>query len=316
MNRDRTARELERRYQEAIYSTRQDIVTPLQYEQMLTVIAHFMQYMNEDSILRRAVKRLTGEKKYAKADEEITAQANELIKRLNVDSNKLRRIAKRKSIPIEVAANASGRIPDNQRFALTLRSVNIFLQQEERDINSIPEHLGNLRVMVWALRKQGVGDRTLKAFSDPYTPLQNEFAQKLRLNKLYENYLRLNDYKALEDVRRFIYQEMTDQMEQIVFLSVDNDDLIDYSHTKQYDKDELESAKLRQIEYYGNILRFHNYIVDELEDIPFYLKFSRWMFANFGSTLVSVLLIVGVYFVAIWLGAPIDPEKLTTWLLK
>jgi hypothetical protein len=310
VNRDRTSKELERRYQEAVYSTRQEIKTPQEYEQMLTVIAHFMQFMTESRILRNAVKRLTNEKKNVKLDYEISEQSKVLLDRLKLDSTKLERIARRNGVPIVINDSLTGRIPDEHRFALILHSVRVFLEQDEQSVSLIPEQLGNLRVMVWSLRSQGVSERTLRPFTDPYTPLQNDFAQKLRQNNLYKNYLRLNDYNILEDVRQFIYQEMSDQSKQMVFLMVDNDDLIDFSHTKQYDRNEIESAKARQIEYYGNILRFHNYIVDDLENTPVYVKVGRWLFNNFGSTFVSVLLILAVYYTLIWLGVPIDSDRI------
>lgn len=314
MNRDRTFKELERRYREAVQSTKEEIKTPLQYEQLLTVIAHYMQFMSEKSVLRKAVDKLTKEKKLVKTDKDIADEADTLVTLLKTDRDKLVKIAKRKNIPIEVVPSPGGRIPEEQRFALTLSSIDSFLAHDDREISEIPKHLGNLRVMVWALRKQGVSERTLKPYTDPYSPQQEGFSKKLLLNKLYKNYRRLDDYRILESVREFIYREMSDQNEQLAFLMLDNDDLIDFSNTKTYDDAELESAKQRQIEYRGNILRFHNYLIDELENTPTHIKIGRWLFNNFGSTFVSVLLIVAAYYGLIWLGVPIDPDKLISLL--
>lgn len=316
MNRYRTSKELERRYQEALLRTKDVIETPLQYEQMLVTISHYMQFLTTNRLLRGAVKRLTGEKKAVKTDKEIAAQAAELIAKIKQDRDKLVEIAQKKGVPIVLDPAIKGRVPDNYLFSVTLGGIDEFLGQSDRDVSQIPKHLGNMRVMVQRLRKQGVSERSLKPHIDPYSPLQNEFAKKLRLHQLYTNYLRLDDYKVLEDVRRYIYQEMTDWEEQIVFLSVDNDDLIDYSHTKQYDSYELDNAKQRQIEYAGYLMRLHNYLVDYIDKLPFRVRLGRWLFANFGSTLVSVLLIVGLYFLALWVGIPIEPEKLISWFLK
>lgn len=316
MNRDRTFKELERRYQEAVQSTKEEIRTPLQYEQLLTVIAHYMQFMSEKSVLRKTVDKLTKEKKLVKTGKDLIDEAATLVTLLRTDRDNLVKIAKRKSIPIEVLPSIGGRIPEEQRFALTLGSVDSFLTHGDREISEIPKHLGNLRVMVWALLKQGVSERTLKSYIDPYSPLQESFSKKLLLNKLYKNYRRLDDYRILENVREFIYREMSDQNEQLSFLMLDNDDLIDFSNTKKYDDTELESVKQRQIEYRGNILRFHNYLIDELENTPTYIKIGRWLFNNFGSTFVSVLLIVAAYYGLIWIGVPIDPDKLIGLLKK
>jgi hypothetical protein len=316
VNRDRTSKELERRYQEAVLRTKDVIETPLQYEQMLVSISHYMQFLTANRLLRGAVKRLTGEKKAVKTDKEIATEAAELIARIKQDRDKLVEIAQKKGIPIILDPEIKGAIPENYLFAVTLGGVDEFLGQDDREVSQIPKHLGNMRVMVQRLVRQGVSKRDLKPYADPYSPLQNEFAKKLRLHQLYTNYLRLDDYKVLEDVRRYIYQEMTEWEEQIVFLSVDNDDLIDYSHTKQYDRDELYGAKQRQIEYAGYLMRLHNYLVDYIDKLPFMVRMWRWLFANFGSTFVSVLIIVGLYFLALWAGLPIEPEKLIDWFLK
>ena len=317
MSREREIKELERRYQEAVYSTREEITSPLQYEQMLTVISHFMQYLTENRALRKAVKHLTQEKHSVNKDKAVATQSDILIELLKTDSDKLLKIASRKKVPTEIAPTEGGRIPDDQQFALTLSAVKEFLANDDREIGEIPKQLGNLRMMVWALEKQGVSKRTLKPFSDPsYTQRQNDFAKKLKLNKLHKNYLRLDDYGTLEDVRKFIYQEMTDQYDQLVFLVAGNDDLIDFSHTKEYDQHERGSAKQRQIEYFGNLLRLHNYLIDELENLPLRMRVWNWLFANFGSSLASVVIILIVYYFALWLGAPIDLSKLTSWLSR
>jgi hypothetical protein len=314
MTRERTLKELEKRYREAVASTQQEITTPLQYEQMLTVIAHFMRFISEKKLLKKAVGKI--QKAHTKVKEVLDEDEKKLLELLESESKKLTKIAKRKKVLTEIPTSQVGSVPQDQKFAFALNSVNEFLAKEEKHMSEIPRHLGNLRVMVWALKDQGVSNRTLKPFEDPYTPLQNDFSKKVKLGDLYRDYLRLDDYMILEDVRKFIYQDMPDVNDQIVFLIVDNDDLIDYSHTKKYDARELLAAKQRQTEYYGNVLRLYNYLTDELENVPFITRVWNWMFMNFGPTFVSVLLILGIYLLALAIGVPIDPDKVTGWLIR
>lgn len=312
--REHVLKVLERRYSEVIVLAKSPIATPGQYNRFLSNLAHYLQYLTKNRLTKRALSKLLHRKTLVNLEKTLLSEKDEIIKKLTADQAKLAKLAKNKGLLSKNTkpSTNSSKLSDKQTFALRFNELSEFIEAKEHSMRDLPNQIGNLRTIVETLRQMGIGERSLKPLADSYGTLQDEFAKKLVLLEVFGDYLRQNDYKELDRVRRYIYQE-ADSGEVQRLLS-DNYDLIDATFNKNYDQKDLANVRQKVEEYSNHLQRLHNYMIDVLEIEPVSERLRKWSLQHFGPTLVSLVIILALYtaLTAIF-GFTIDVDTIKQW---
>lgn len=123
---------------------------------------------------------------------------------------------------------------------------------------------------------------------------------------VHADYMRIEDYRALETVWREVYQE-SNQDELLMFH-------LEYGHLFEKNHNYYVRQQTEADDFVGkhvtHLQRVHNFLVDSLEDMPFREKFLRWTLEHFGPTLASLILLILLWLVLHWIGVDINLDDL------
>ncbi|HEU5004737.1 MAG TPA: hypothetical protein VFT49_01480 [Candidatus Saccharimonadales bacterium] len=315
-NRDKIINELTRRYEEVLRRSESRLKNDEDARQFISLIAHYINYIKQDELTEEAITKLFKNKEALASDQVLIDEADKIIVQLRKDRNKVVKFAAKQGIdtgPYQFNTSSTAQqITLDKEVSFNLSFLDNFLKlpSDHQRVSDLPNQIGHFRSIIFATTQLAGETRALTKLKSDYSDISNEFAKKLKMQGVYLNYLRIEDYQALEVVWREVYQE-SDHDEQFIFHFMYGD-LFEKNRTfspgQQNDANEFVSK------YMSHLQRVHNYLIDGLENAPSSEKFVKWLVEHFGPTLASVIIILVIYVILRHLGLKIDINSLKNWV--
>lgn len=308
-NRTKIVSELSRRYEEVLRRAENNVTNDEEATQFLTLLAHYMEYVKKNEITKDATAKLFKQKDLLASDAVLIKEAEDIIEQLNIDKAVLVRFAKSKNIKTDNYKFKNGqRITGDIEFSYYLNHLDEYLDlpSDAQSISDIPRTISNLLSMNFIAQTQGSKTKKLTEMRNKYIELQNEYSKKLKLEGVYIDYLRIEDFRALELVWKEVYHE-GEASELLLFH-------FEYGHlfekNRYFSDGQLTDAKDFVARHVTHIQRLNNYLIDSIEDVPKLEKFGLWTVEHFGPTLFSLIIIIILYYFLNWIGIKIDLNTL------
>jgi hypothetical protein len=312
-NRPKLANELTRRYEEAIRHAENGVSDDEEATQFISLLAHYIQYVKKNDLTKAATEELFVQKELMSSDEKLVKEAEEIIEQMKKDRAKLIRYAKSKNISTDNYQFKNAQmITGDIEFAYNLTHLNddfLNLPDDQQYITELPRAISHLLSMNWVAQNQGGETKKLGEMRKYYLELQTTYEKKLKLQGVFMDYLRIEDYKALNTVWKEVYREGNEE-DLFIFH-------FEYGHlfekNRHYSGGQLTEAKDFVGRFITHLQRFHNYLIDSIEDVPRAEKFLLWTVQHFGPTLVSVIIIILLYIFLNWIGIKIDLDTIKSY---
>ena len=314
-NRDKATNELTRRYEEVLRKSESGIHNDEEAQQFISLVAHYINYVKRNKLTQDAVSALFKNKEALASDQVLIDEADKIIAQLKIDRDKVARYANRHNIDtgryqFDTSGVAQQITLDKEvSFNLSFLDDYLNLPSDQQRVSDLSSQIGHFRSMVFAVAQLANETKTLKKLKTDYLDISNDFAKKLKMQGVYLDYLRVEDYQALELVWREVYQE-GDRDERIMFHLLYGDLFEKY---RTFSQDQQREADNFVAKHMTHLQRFHNYLTDELEDIPATEMFAKWFVEHFGPTFVSLVLIIFIYLILHRLDSKIDINTVKSW---
>jgi len=312
-DRPKVTNELSRRFDEVQRRSEKGINNDEEAQQFISLLAHYVQYVKENDLTKQAVERLFKRRDLLAGDKVLIEEADKIIEQMKEDRAKLISYAKRKGISTDNYQFQNGQMITGEiEFSFNLKHLNDYLDlpSDQQLISELPRSIGDLLSMNFVAQQQGGETKALKAMRQKYLDIQNEYSKKLKLQGVFLDFLRVEDFRAVEQVWKEVYAEGVGDELLIFHLS--------YGHlfekNRHYSGGQQAEANDFLDKHMTHLLRFHNYLMDTLEDVPKRERFYKWTMEHFGPTFVSVLLIFAIYLILYWLGIKIELDTIKSFL--
>jgi hypothetical protein len=297
--REKILQELNRRSSEISWFKDQDIVSQDDIQSFFSGIADYINYIKLQPTLNKFVEELKEDNLFKAVDEQLINDGNQIIDKVKADFKKIKSFIRRKKIKIlkwnEIFPGSGVHTLDtNQSISLAYRQVEDFLNKENQFIGDIPNLISNL----WSLLGRF-------EISDSYHEVYRSYEEKLKDKNILVHYLRLEDYQKLNEVWLYYYDKSV-KLSHFGFMFYE---LLDEKRTVySLSVEQLKLIKDNKTKYLLWLHRFHNYLIDRLEETYWLEEASIWVWENFGRTVVSLFLIIVILWILKFLGvsAPIE----------
>lgn len=315
-NRDKTTNELTRRYEEVLRKSDGGIHNDEDAQQFISLVAHYVYYVKKSNLTQKAVTKLLAQHELLASDKVIVDEAEKLINQLAKDRKRVVAFAKKHGINTGIYEfNTTGvaqQITKDKEvsFHLTFLDTYLNLPSDQQLVSELPQQFSRLESIIFAITQQVAETKMLKDLRSNYKVISKDFDKKLKMQGVYLDYLRIEDYKAIELIWREVYHE-GDPNELLMFYFVYGD-LFEKNRT--YPSDQQGDADDFLSKHVTHLQRVHNYLIDSLEDVPFGEKMLHWVIEHFGPTLVSLILIILLSLLLGWLGVSRGVEELRSLL--
>jgi hypothetical protein len=279
-------------------------------QQFISLVAHYVNYIKKSKLTQNAIAAMFKHKEALAGDKVLVDEADKIIEQMKLDTKKVVRYAKSKSINVDAYQFQEGgrsfTPEESLSFHLSMLNQFLALPSDEQFIGEVPRQISNLRSVLFEAQDIGGNNKTIEKMRTSYSELSSEYEKKLKLQKVYLDYLRIQDYRALEAIWREIYQE-GNRDEQMLFY-FEYGDLFEknrnYVQAQQVKADELVSKHMTHLQ------RLHNHLIDEIESVPANEKFMHWLAEHFGPTFVSVVIIIVLYLLLNRIGIKVDIDTI------
>jgi len=315
-NRDKATNELTRRYEEVLRKSEIGIHNDEEAQQFISLIAHYVNYVKKNKLTEKAITVMYSHKEELAGDQVLIDEADKIIAQLKNDRNKVVRFANRHEIDTSRfefdTSGVAQQITLDKEVSFNLNFLDDYLNlpSDQQQVSQLPRQIGHFQSMIFAVTQLASETPTLKKLRAEYSTISNEFAKKLKMQGVYLDYLRIEDYKALELVWREVYQE-GNRDELLTFYLLYGDLL---EKNRNFSQDQQRGANDFVAKHMTHLQRVHNYLTDELENVPASEKFAKWLVEHFGPTLVSLILIIIIYLILHRIDSKIDINSVKSWL--
>lgn len=312
-DRTKITNELSRRFDEVQRRSEKGISNDEEAQQFISLLAHYVQYVKENELTKQAVERMFKRRDILASDQALIDEAEKIIEEMKIDRAKLIRFAKSKGISTDNYQFRNGQtITGEIEFSFNLNHLNGYLDlpSDQQLISDLPRSIGDLLSMNFVAQQQGGETKSLKEMRQKYRDIQNSYSKKLKLQGVFLDFLRVEDFRAIEKVWKEVYAEGVGD-ELLIFH-------LEYGHlfekNRHYSGGQAAEANDFLTKHMTHLQRFHNYLMDALEDVPKKEKFLKWTVEHFGPTFVSVLVLLAIYLILYWLGIKIELDTLKDYI--
>jgi hypothetical protein len=309
-NRDKIINELTRRYEECLHKAEKGIHDDEEAQQFISLLAHYVYYVKNNPLTTRSIKDLFSHQEIIAGDKVLIEKADTIIEEMKQDRNKIVRYARRKgvNIPTYEFIDGARQLSPIEGLSFHLHFLDQFLNlpSNQQQVGEVPRRIGELTSINLDVQSLGGNSKAMEHMRKRYIEVSNQYAKDLKLQGVYLDYLRVDDYKALQTIWNEVYQE-GDRDERIIFHLMYGD-LFEkgrrFVQGQQREADEFVSKNITHLQ------RVHNYITDKVEDVPISERFLRWTVEHLGPTFVSLILLFILWIILNWFGIKISAQRL------
>lgn len=302
VNRGRVLNELNRRYQEVMRLAEKGIHDDKQAERFLTAVAHYVNYAKSNKLTKGAIKNLSENKDIKRKDDELCNKADMIIAQMKKDRDELIKLAKQNNIDVDAYQFqvGVGQITGDQEFSFYLDHLNNYLNldSDKQGIGELPSNMLYIVQLVNELVDKIGETPRLKELKDGYLKSRNEYEQQLKVHGVHLDYIRFEDYKNLDLAWKEIYRQSTG--DELLLFHFEYGHL--FENNRRYSSGQQGDADRFVDDYTTYVSRFHNHLVDHIENVPLREELAIWFVEHFGPTFVSVLIIFLILALVNWIA--------------
>lgn len=301
LDRTETKEELSRRLEEITWFKKIDLESPELARNFFSRIADYMNLVSTNSRLKKYVEKLYAQRQNLAIDKDLVDEGDKLIKHLDREFKLLKNAIKNKNIKLptyeEMFPGGSGTItPTPMQFlAMNFKQISSFLNNKNQFVGDIPKIFAEMDMALNSAKKIGLNMNDHEKRFKKYYKNLNSYKAKLRLQKVTISFLRFDDYEHLEDIWRFYYSTEEIKFSRLNFFlgNILNDEIVLPVVTSEEKKYLYEFKP----EYLLHIQRFHNYLIDQLENKSLVEKVFIWLWDNLGKTFISLIVILIIFLI-------------------
>lgn len=315
INRVRVQNELSRRYDEVMRLAEKKIHDDKQAERFISAIAHYVNYAKKNKLTNKAILQLTADKDFMRKDKELCSKADAIIAEMKADRDRLVEIARTHDIDPDAYefTVGAGEITGEKEFSFYLSHLNEYLNlpSDKQGTGELPGNILYLTQLVHEIVAKAGETEELTAIKTKHLKHRGAFEQELKLHGVHMDYLRYEDYKHLEMAWKEVYQQAVG--DELLLFHLQYMHLfergVSYSGSQQYEADNFID------DYVTHLNRFHNHLIDQIENVPVREEFATWFVEHFGPTFVSVLIIFGLYGLLYWItDGAVSVDEVKGWI--
>lgn len=311
--RNRIDKELGRRYEEVQQSIKGGYYSTEIIERYVNLIAHYINYAKRENLTSKSILKLIKKREQESLDKELIREGEEIIVQLKKDRNKVVNLAKKNNLEIPEYEFKEGThsLTELQSTSFTLHFLDNFLNtpDDQQYVAEIPKEIASLRSIIGSLEYLGLKDKKIKTISNNYLQLMNSYGKKLKLQGIYDDYLRINDYNQLELLWKSVYQELDG--DEGLMLGLKYGEILDGNNIRNFNDGQRMQADELVLEMSEHLQRFHNHLVDDIEDVPRIELVLQWSAQHLLPTFVSLIIIGLIYQLLKFLGIDISFDTVT-----
>lgn len=308
-HREKIQQELNRRLEEVTWYRDIQITEQDSAKDFFGRVADYVNYAKVNRQLSNYLGELENERKSIKIDKDLEKEGNDLLGKMQKDFQTVNDIIIRNKIEIKPFVPVSGTLSEMQAISLTHLQLEEFLKRGTRYVGDIPSHIGEL----WSLNGHIDGlvsykDKgELKTINESYYSVRDRLQEKLRLQSNWISFLRFDAYERLMDAWSYYFDSLNPH--EFSLLRVELGEILGWGITmptlSPLNTDKVQD---RKNEYLLIISRFHNYLIDKLEEKSWLEEALIWFWENFGKVIVSMVLSLLLVYLLKSLGftVPVD----------
>lgn len=312
-NRTKIINELTRRYDEVVRIAERGIHNDDEAQQFISILAHYVYYVKKTGLTQEAVDALFAQQELLAGDKALIDEAEKIIPQMKKDRNKLVRYARSKNINVDAYEFREGmqQITGEMEFSFYLSHLDSFLNlpEDQQLVSQVPNNISQLLSLNFVAQNQGGETRALKQMRADYQETMNEYSKKLKMQGVTLDFMRVEDYKAIEQVWKEVYQEGSH--DELLMFHLMYGDL--FEKNRNYQGGQIAEAKEFVAKHITHLQRVQNYLIDSIEDVPRFEQFTRWTAEHFGPTFVSLVLIIIIFLVLKKLGVDVDLDTIKSY---
>lgn len=301
VNRTRVLNELNRRHEEVVRLATKGVHDDKQAQRFLTAIAHYLNYAKTNKLTKEAIESLASNKEIKRQDKELCEKADKIIKQMKVDRDELIKLAKEKGIDVDAYQFSVGmrEITGEQEFSFYLNHLNSYLDlpSDQQGTGELASYILYLCSLINEITNKSGETKELTELKNGYLQTRDEYEQELKIHGVHLDYIRLEDYRHLELAWKEVYQQAVG--DELLMFHLEYGNL--FENNGSYSGGQQGEANQFVDDYLSYASRFHNHLVDHIENVPIREEFAIWFVEHFGPTFVSVLIIAFIFMIANWL---------------
>lgn len=301
-DRPKIINELDRRYQEVKQLADRGIHNDSEAQQFINMVAHYQNYVIKNPITKKVFDKLFKEKSLKKVDDGLVKDAELLIQKLKDDRRKL--ITRARKLKIDINAYKSepghGQITGEMEFSFYLSLLDGYLDlpDDEQRTKDLPRAISNLTQLIFHLQKTGGKKSDLEKLRNDWILKSADYEKRLKNQDVYLDYMRINDYKAINFIWREVYRE--NDFDDSMMFQLSYGDL--FEKNRNFTGQQQLNANDFVNEHMTHLQRMHNHLIDSVEGMPWFEKLRAWTVEHLGPTFVSLLVLLAIYYIAKRLG--------------
>ncbi len=306
--------ELNRRFKEVEYFKDIPLSSQVTAQNFFGIVADYLYYVKNNKTLQHSNRKIEEQREKLKENKKLIEDGNKLIEKMKEDLKYLKSIIDRNNISLlkfeDIFPTGSGVVAvamsPEKNISLSYIQLDGFLSAEKQFVGDIPNVVAILWSLMGSLKEKGINDKKIEEMDKFYSEQLRPYNNLLRLNSKIVSFYRISDVEKLNEVYDYYFGEERQAWNSLSLRigNVLDSNTIRPSLTLE-EKSNLDSLKN---EYFLHIFRYHNHLVDKLEEKPWYEILIRWVFNKIGwSLVIFIIFIIILRFFNIYL-----PD----WILK
>lgn len=305
-----------RRYDEALKFAESPL-SPDNMNKFLYKIAHYMTYAHSIRCLKSVIGDLSKARSQKALTKNLLDASKNIINELKSHREDLDDIIKSNEISVPKYKFKEGfhQLTEEESISFSLHYMDNYLKlpEDQQYVGLIPNHLGSIRSILGSLEFLNVTDIRISGIREWAGRSEARLKNLLTLQDVWSDYLRAGDFQVLEAIRKKYYNDSFSEDDSHQFE-------ISYMGLLSYSGSRYDSAHLQQVEKFRDDLlqslyRFNHYLLDGLEEVPWWESAMTWTKDHFLPTAISLLIIYTIYYLFYSLGKNVPVETIMKFVL-
>lgn len=316
-NREKINQELNRRLAEVTWYREYKLNDQDLAKDFFGRIADYVNYIKSNRELCSFVKKLKNDRDNIKVNETIVKEGNAILKKMRDDFKSIKQMAERNSIEIKPYIPVNGALSDSQAVSLAYEILGSYLERKDPDITDLKQYFGELWSLIGHL-EPSLPDKEkedIKKISESYYSLSSKFQEKLRLQQNWVSFYRYNDYENILEAWKYYFDCLNPEEFSILRIEL-NDVLGEGIIMPSLSSEIVRKLEEKKQDYLRHISRFHNYLIDKLEERSLMEEARIWLWDNFGKVIFSMVLSLLLVYLLKLLGFTIPIDVINSLLTK
>ncbi len=297
-----TKEELLRRLEEVSLFKSLEITSQDQARSFFSRIADYVNYLKNNPLLSKYVEELKRERENLSINRELIKEGDEIIIFIEKEFKSILRLLKKNGTRIipheEIFPSGRSFINASPQQSLSLEVIFLrsFLAQKDKYVGDLPKRIAGLHHIIFSAEGLGLNVSKHKKKLEEQSKTVQRYKLKIKKQQVYIAYLRFEDFESLDEIWKYYYSD-----ESLSYISSFTFWLKDILQEENFRStltiEEKKKLIEKKDEYLLSLSRFNNYLVDKLEATNVLADAWKWIWDNFGKTIISILIMLMLTYV-------------------